>query len=150
MHIQNSRWQLKPLELGCSMMHLFQVGQGSAILFFQCIEGRLYLHPIVTGQDLQALTSWIPVFSSAQSLHKILLMKQSITAPKGPAFCHCYTLSESLREAIRKRVYEYYIFRHQLVQREQRVNEERNGSSLNWISQGHRPSSRWGRSCSSE
>lgn len=77
MHIQNSRWQLKPLELGCSLMHLFQVGQGSAILFFQCIKGRLYLHPIVTGQDLQALTSWIPVFSSAQSLHKILLMKHS-------------------------------------------------------------------------
>lgn len=74
---------------------------------------------------------------------------QLVTAPKGPAFCHCYyTLSESLREAVRKRVYEYCIFRHQLVQREQRVNEERSGSSLNWISQGHRPSSRWGRSCS--
>lgn len=108
-------------------MHLFQMGQGSTVLFFQRFEGRLCLHPIVTGQDLQALTSWMSSVLIAQSLHKVLLMKQSITAPKGPAFCHCYdTLSESLREAVQKRVSEYCIFRHQLVQQEQRVNEERN------------------------
>lgn len=117
MHIHNSRWQLKPLELGCSLMHLFQVGQGSAILFFQCFEGRLCLHPIVTGQDLQALTSWMSnVLISSEFTQGFADETQSITAPKGAAFCHCYyTLSESLREAVQKRVYEYCIFRHQLV-----------------------------------